>query len=155
MKRYLSIFIFLLISGAAVSCYDCGPQAEPYLTLSVNSPNFPLQRISAMGVKSDSAFEAFLLPDSYGQLPLSILQDSTTYLFYFSDRVDTLTLFYKRIFDTRRECGYYLDIVEPDGPRFHSTLANTEVNYSPYTGKIEGLFGSNAHGISVRVVRYQ
>jgi len=153
MKRFIPISLFLLLSCAAVSCYDCGPKAEPYIFLSVSSASSPLQRIRAVGARSDSAFDAFILPNSYRQLPLSLLQDSTTYLFYFSDRVDTLTLFYKRIFDTRGECGYYLDIVAPDGPRFHSTFLKTEVYYSPYTGKNKGLAGSGAYGISVRLER--
>ncbi len=159
MKKIIHTFFFLGGMVGLAGCYDCGPRAEPTISLSVSrseTPTSSLQSVSAIGVKSDSLFRQFSIKGSSGsgQLPLSLLQDSTTYLFYFADRVDTLTLFYKRIFDTCSECGYYLDIAEPDGPHFHSTFSNTTATYYPYTGKVEGLNGSGAYGILVDATSY-
>ncbi len=139
-----------------VSCYDCGPRAEPTLSMSVSfGPSDSLLRISALGIESDSAFQRFIdigTQRGGGLVPLSLQQDSTTYLFYFENKVDTLTLFYRRVFETRRSCGYYLDILEPKGPRYRSTFTTTNVNYSPYTGEFKGLH-STAYGISVSLTK--
>lgn len=155
MKNISFVFLLLAVGGMAAGCYDCGPQAEPTISLSVSFPTTDsLLRVSAMGAKSDSAFQQFFITNhsGAGQAPLSLLQDSTTYLFYFTDRVDTLTLFYERIFAARQECGYYVDIVEPKGPRYHSTFRNVSATYSPYTGERKGIH-SFAFGISVIISR--
>jgi hypothetical protein len=157
MRKYRTGFLFLIVACFATSCYDCGPQAEPLITLSVRAENHTLQRVTALGAISDSVFNRFPFErnNGFGELPLSLLQDSTTYLFYFEDRVDTLTLFYKRIFDVRRECGYYVDIAPPTGRQYQyrSTFSATEVIYSPYVGEMKGLYPT-AFGISVSLTRY-
>jgi len=156
MKNIFFAFLFLVVGGMASGCYDCGPQAEPAISLSVYfPPTDTLLRVSALGVKADSAFREFRISgfNGGGQAPLSLLQDSTTYLFYFTDRVDTLTLFYERIFDSRRQCGYYVDIAEPKGRRYHSNFRDVQATYYPYIGEIKGLKHSTAYGISVSVFR--
>jgi hypothetical protein len=152
MKLLLLLFF---LAATLISCYDCGPKAEPTLNLSVEAATHTLQKVTALGAISDLAFQSFQTGKDrgFGEVPLSLLQDSTTYLFYFEDRVDTLTLFYRRIFDVRRECGYYMDIAPPAGRRFRSTFSQTEVSFSPYTGEVKGFY-TTAYGISLRVARF-
>lgn len=156
MEKFIFICLFLTVGCLVAGCYDCGPRAEPTISLGVNFPTTDsLLRVSALGIKSDSAFRDFSIRDfnGGGQVPLSLLQDSTTYLFYFTDRTDTLTLFYERIFDARQECGYYVDIAAPKGRRYRSTFRDVQTFYDSYLGEIKGIGHRTAFGISVRVSR--
>lgn len=150
MKRHLSVFLFLLISGAAVSCYDCGPKAEPTVDFNMSFDSlYGLKRVSAVGAKSDSAFRLnnpYSLRYHYGQYPISLLQDSTTFVFYAANRTDTLTLFYERIFDTDKKCGYFVDI---GGGRFKSTFKNVWVEFGSYRGDV--VIGKQNGGPGIRV----
>ncbi|GEM_PF-1289730 len=139
MKNYLSGSLLLVVACISLGCYDCGPQAEPTIQLNIDRSSLPtLYRISALGTQSDSAFLRALEPGLFGNtvgLPVSMLQDSTTYLLYSENQTDTLTLFYKRIFDIKKQCGYYIDLAEPDAsPRFRTTIANVSVEYNSYLG---------------------
>ncbi|TDB58221.1 hypothetical protein [Arundinibacter roseus] len=158
MKKLVRGFFYIFTAGIAVSCYDCGPQAEPTITLSLRQDTLQtIQRISALDAKSDSAFST-LDPGSYygtATLPVSLLQDSTTFLLYAENRVDTLTLFYKRIFDSKRECGYYVDLSAPEaGPPFKTTLNQpVQVEYSSYLGPRD-FKGPSPLGIRITIGRY-
>jgi hypothetical protein len=156
MTNFLRTCDFLLMAGLMASCYDCGPKAEPLVDFDINTGMFTLKKVGALGAVSDSLFQSFTIHKNigYGKLPLSLLHDSTTYLFYFEDRVDTLTLYYQRIFDTRKQCGYYVDIAPPVWEQYRSTFSSVRINYSPYVGEILG-FTPTAFGISVYVSRTQ
>ena len=158
MKKLLYGLFFIFTASIAVGCYDCGPRAEPTITLSLHLDTLQaIRRISALSAKSDSAFSNFELGRYYGtaRLPVSLLQDSTTFLLYADNRVDTLTLFYKRIFDTKRECSYYVDLTAPEaGPPFRTSLNQpVQVEYSSYLGE-RGFKILDPQGIRVTIGRY-
>ncbi|GAB3170244.1 hypothetical protein [Telluribacter humicola] len=136
MFKFLRALILLVLPWIMVSCYDCGPMGEPFVDISL-SPKNQLVRISALGAKTDSLFRLDTLSSFgyHGQLPISLLQDSTTFLFYFPNHVDTLTLYYQRVFDESKTCGYYNDIKAPvRGPSYRSTFPGVHVEYYPYQG---------------------
>lgn len=138
MRKYHTSFLFLLVACFAAGCYDCGPQAEPSITLNIARESLPnLREIGAMGTKSDTVVRKIVSGDLFNtvDLPVSMLQDSTIFLLFSENTTDTLTLFYKRIFDIKKQCGYYIDLAEPtSGPRFRSTLPNVAVEYNSYLG---------------------
>lgn len=140
MRKYRTGFLVLLVACSVAGCYDCGPQAEPTITLNIERESLPnLREIGAVGTKSDSLLRRIELTDFFNtvELPVSMLQDSTTFLLFSENTIDTLTLFYKRIFDVKKQCGYYIDLAEPtSGLRFRSTLPNVAVEYSSYLGPI-------------------
>jgi hypothetical protein len=150
MQRYFPISLFLLLSCAAVSCYDCGPKAEPTAEFNMSFDSlYGLKKISAVGAKSDSAFNQNSPYSSryhYGQYPISLLQDSTTFIFYAANRTDTLTLFYERVFDTDSKCGYYVDI---EGRSFKSTFKSVWVEFGSYRGDV--VIGKQHGGAGIRV----
>jgi hypothetical protein len=125
---------------------------EPLVDISL-SPRNQLVRVSALGARSDSIFNRDTpSPFSYyNKIPISLLQDSTTFLFYSKDKVDTLTLYYKRVFDTSKRCGYYNDIKAPErGPYYRSTFPMVEVEYYSYLGAQEPKH-YGPRGISIRI----
>jgi hypothetical protein len=140
VRKYRTGFLFLLVACFTAGCYDCGPQAEPTITLSIARESLPdLREIGAMGTKSDTVLRKIVLADFFNtvDLPVSMLQDSTTFLLFSDDTTDTLTLFYQRIFDIKKQCGYYIDLTKPtSGPHFRSTLPNVAVEYNSYLGPI-------------------
>ena len=140
MKSYPTGSLFLIVVCTIVGCYDCGPQAEPTITLNIAPGSLPnLREIGAMGTKSDSVLTRVEFGNYYNTfgLPVSMLQDSTTFLLFSDNKSDTLILFYKRIFDKIKQCGYYIDLAEPtSGPRFRTTLSTIIVEYNSYLGPI-------------------
>ncbi len=139
MIKLLRILILLTLPWITTSCYDCGPMGEPFVEISLPQKD-QLIRISALGAKSDSIFnrDTMSLYFSYSRFPISLLQDSTTFLFHFPDHVDTLTLYYQRVFDTSKKCGYYNDIKAPErGPYYRSTFPKVHVEYHSYLGSRE------------------
>ena len=136
MIKLLRILLLLVLPWIATSCYDCGPMGEPYVQISINGKS-AYQKVSALGARSDSAFTIYT-PQQYGffeRLPISLLQDSTTFLFYAENRVDTLTLYYQRIFDVSKGCGYYNDIKAPErGPYFRGSFSEASIEYRSYLG---------------------
>lgn len=155
MNTILRGFLFIFIVSTTTSCYDCGPRAEPSVTMYLyQDSSHIVERISALGARSDSVFNTLDLRSYFSsiELPVSMLQDSTTFLFYAENQTDTLTLFYKRIFDTKRECGYYIDLTTPEtGPLFKTTLNRVQVEYNSYLGKMEILKGPRPLGIVVTI----
>ena len=135
MITLLRTLLLLVLPWIATSCYDCGPMGEPLVNISL-SPRNQLVRVSALGAKSDSLFNRGLSEYGYhGLLPISLLQDSTTFLFYFPDRVDTLTLYYERVFDLDSQCGFYNDVKAPKrGPNYRTTFKEVNVEYHSYLG---------------------
>lgn len=66
--------------------------------------------------------------------PLNLNSDSTTYIFTRSNRIDTLTVYYKkRIYNASNTCGYVLDLEAPaSGKTYTTTFKRIEVEYRSY-----------------------
>ncbi len=138
MKKLLPLlFIILILYG----CSDCGPQQE--LTVKVrfdrNKDSLRLNQIYAIGALDQKVFkeqtEYFNKYQEFSLtgLPISLLADSTTYVFEFYNRTDTLTLFYQRDFYYKENCGFVVDTKQPTRPQeSKSTFSEVKVFYDSY-----------------------
>ncbi|GLU50688.1 hypothetical protein [Dyadobacter frigoris] len=157
MKIIMHIFFFtLLLSG----CIDCGPQKELTIRLSIDADTFLLKKVTAPGAIDLSIFDEQVknyTSHSYSQLkdftfPISLNADSTTYIFEFENRTDTLTLFYARDFSYKNGCGFVVDAKYPNSSfETKSTFKYVHVDYQSYIldEKIRPFGTSEGPGISI------
>lgn len=151
----------LLMSG----CIDCGPQKELTIQLSIQAfpDTFLLKKVTAPGAIDQSVFEEQTknyYPKSYYvgsfdfTFPISLNADSTTYIFEFENRTDTLSLFYTRYFSYKDGCGFVVDVKRP-GTLYETktTFKDVYVDYQSYIldGNVPLFGNNNGQGIIVRV----
>lgn len=143
-------------------CFDCGPQRELTASLYINKgqkPAIPLRRVYALGALDQQIFQKQVEDFNTGNpfpdftFPISLNADSTTYVFEFETRTDTLTLFYKRDFYYKDKCGFVTDTQSPGTWRNNkSTFSEVNVIYQSYLRRDITLMGSNGgEGISVNI----
>lgn len=135
MKHILPIILILSAIGVP-SCVDCGPQAELSARFRFNSKALKLDSVYALNAVSQDAITRQLVDPTLGSLdilPLSLLSDTTTYVFRFAERTDTLSIYYQRIFRYKGGCGFITDAREPATvPHYYSTFSKTEIHYDTY-----------------------
>jgi hypothetical protein len=136
----MKLFFVCVLCYLLCSCGEqCGITAEP-----VTAIQFPfkteatISKVSILGVLQDvpkegiqptqriNTFSAFF--------PLNLNSDSTTYIFTRPNRIDTLTVYYKkRIYNASNTCGYVLDLEAPtSGKTYSTTFKKIEVEYYSY-----------------------
>lgn len=154
------ILLFFLSAFLLSGCLDCGPQKELTIRLTMNADSFLLKRVTAPQAIDLSIFDEQLKnypSQSYAQsrdftFPISLNADSTTYIFEFESRTDTLTLFYTREFSYKDGCGFVVDAKRPNSLfETKSTFKYVYVNYESYIlDEKVSLFGPyEGDGISV------
>ena len=160
MKIILLLFLSALLLS---SCIDCGPQRELTIQLSIeaDADTFLLKKVTAPGAIDLSIFDkqvnSYDSQSYYARLrdfnfPISLNADSTTYIFEFENRTDTLTLFYTRDFSYKNGCGFVVDAERPASlTETKSTFKDVYVEYDSYIedGNVSWL-GSGGGGIYVR-----
>jgi len=158
MKKLLPL---LVITLALYGCTDCGPQQELTARISFQpaKDSLHLNQIYALGARDQQLFKnqteyfnqyhQFSLSD----FPISLLADSTSYVFEFDNRVDTLTLFYQRDFFYKEHCGFVVDMKKPARSEdARSTFSSVSVVYESYLAEkftFPAKIGGN--GISVNI----
>jgi hypothetical protein len=154
MKNPLPLLLLILI---LYGCLDCGPQKE--LTVGINfnrgKDTLHLKKIEAIGAQNQQIFKKQVADFNTSEqfpdlsLPISLNADSTTYIFEFDNRVDTLTLFYLRDFHYKNNCGFVTDTKRPLSlyPS-RSTFQEVDVSYDSYVQYKLTLGGG---GITVRI----
>lgn len=134
MKHLLPI-IFILSAISVQSCVDCGPQAELSVRIRFEGDSLKLDTVYALNAVSQEAIR--LQTDNFAHLPtslpISLISDTTTYVFRFTERIDTLSIYYQRIFRDKGGCGFITDAKEPATPsRYYSTFSKTDIHYETY-----------------------
>ncbi|SEJ44049.1 hypothetical protein SAMN05216327_110137 [Dyadobacter sp. SG02] len=156
MKHLLPII--LILSGIfAQSCIDCGPQAELSARIYFTGDSLKLDSVYALNAVSQEAIRLQtdnFTPQHYYSisLPISLVSDTTTYVFRFTERIDTLSIYYQRIFRYKGGCGFITDAKEPTTPsRYYSTFAETDIHYDTFvnTGLQPWINAEPAPGMSI------
>ncbi|WP_353723085.1 hypothetical protein [Dyadobacter sp. 676] len=158
MKQLLPIVLILSIIGAQ-SCIDCGPQAELSAMVYFQGDSLKLDSVYALNAVSQEAIDQQLKDLSSGlhypiTLPISLVSDTTTYVFRFAERTDTLSIYYQRIFRYKGGCGFITDAREPATARqYYSTFSKTNIYYDTYVtpGRQSWTNAGPGAGISIRV----
>jgi len=158
MKKLLPLlFIIVVLYG----CVDCGPQQE--LTVGINfhreKDSLHLNQVYALGALDQQIFNKQTEDFNNSRLfltlafPISLLTDSTTYVFEFENRTDTLTLFYQRDFYYKKDCGFVVDTKKPARSEdSKSTFSKVNVSYDSYLmEKVTFTGGTGGNGINVDV----
>lgn len=158
MKNLLPLLLLILI---LYGCIDCGPQKE--LTVSINfnqgKDSLHLNKVEAIGALDQQIFQKQVVDFNTANpfpdltLPISLNADSTTYIFEFDNRMDTLTLFYQRDFHYKNNCGFVTDTKRP-ASRYESksTFKEVYVYYESYIKyDITFLSSLGGGGISLRI----
>lgn len=155
MKQLLPVI--LLLSGIVVqSCVDCGPQAELSARIRF-SESYKLDSVYALNAISQETITRQLTDASPGQvdeLPISLLSDTTTYVLHSGGRIDTLSIYYQRIFRYKGGCGFVTDAREPaTGSHYSSTFSKTEIYYDTYVrpGQQPWFSSNPGAGISIYI----
>ena len=137
MKHFLPVI--LILSGICIhSCIDCGPQAELSASVHFEHDSLILDSVYALNAVSQEAIrqqtDNFTPRHYYSiSLPISLISDTTTYVFRFTERVDTLSVYYQRIFRDKGGCGFITDAkAPPTSSRYYSTFSKTEIHYDTY-----------------------
>ncbi|AYQ35858.1 hypothetical protein DTQ70_28450 [Runella sp. SP2] len=96
------------------------------------------------------------VPKGDVQFPLNLNADSTTYIFTQTNRIDTLTVYYKkRIYTASNTCGYVLDLEAPTSGKTHTTtFKQIEVEYRSYYTPLRGTksyYPEEESGIIVKI----
>lgn len=125
----MKFFFICALCYLLCSCGEqCGITAEPVVAI-----QFPfgiettISKVSVLGALQDVPKERF-------QFPLNLNADSTAYIFTQSNRIDTLTVYYKKsIYNASNTCGYVLDLEAPASGKIHrTTFKQIEVEYRSY-----------------------
>ena len=136
--KYLLPIILILSGICAQSCIDCGPQAELSAHIYFPGDSLKLDSVYALNAVSQEAIrqqtDNFTPQHFYSlSLPISLVSDTTTYVFRFTERVDTLSIYYQRIFRYKGGCGFITDAKEPNTPnRYYSTFGETDIHYDAF-----------------------
>jgi hypothetical protein len=152
-----SLLLILLLSPALYNCTYCGPQQEPAASLQMSGQVSRLRSLQAVGTLDPDYFKSqvgYEIRDvTYFTLPLSLHADSTTYIFDFQDRMDTLTIYYKREFYYKDNCGFVMDLAKPSsGSHQKSTFSRVNVSYFPYViSHRKVIFEHHITGIGIHV----
>ena len=158
MKKLLPLlFIILVLYG----CIDCGPQQELTVEVSFNriKDSLHLKHVYALGALDQQLFNRQTEDFNNSQyiptltFPISLLADSTTYVFEFENRTDTLTLFYQRDFYYKKNCGFVVDTKRPARLEdSKSTFSQVNVFYDSYLmERITLTGGIGGGGINVNI----
>jgi len=102
MKPSKNLLIYLLLLSSLFSCKNCEDQSEPEATLQFHNSAILYEK--AQGIGSDQIIYG---PFEYQSFPLSIISDTTSFIFHSEASVDTLAISYKRnfVFESN-ECGF-------------------------------------------------
>lgn len=156
MKQLLPI-ILILSAISVQSCVDCGPQAELSARIRFTGKSLKPDSVYALNAVSQDAITRQLAdatPRHVDALPISLLSDTTTYVFRFVERTDTLSIYYQRIFRYKGGCGFVTDAREPaTGSHYYSTFSKTEIHYDTYVrpGQQPWLSYNPGAGISIDI----
>ena len=125
------VLSFIVLAGLLIhlsACENCGPSAEPLLTISfvpqANATASPmvdtLYSLDSRQALPLRAYQKFPLRSA--TVPLNLNADSTRYVFESGGRRDTLTVFYVRDVGYRnRKCGYVIELIDPKGKQARTT----------------------------------
>jgi len=149
----------LILSGiCAQSCIDCGPQAELTARINFSGDSIRLDSIYAQDARDQRPMNAHLPKTKVSylelDLPISLHSDTTTYIFRFPNRIDTLSIHYRRTFSYKGGCGFINDATEPSqGSHYESTFRSVDIIYAPYvrTGKVSWTDPVPGGGILIRI----
>ncbi len=124
--------LLLLLWPVLNSCNECGPQKEPQISMKLSGDSLRIKNIYALGALNQTIFQEQASPPNAGfwnfEFPLSLHADSTTYIFEFETRTDTLTIFYRREFYHKDGCGFVVDALEPgNSKKSQSTFEKVSV----------------------------
>lgn len=139
------------------NCIDCGPQAELSASVYFNrdSPRpDSIYAFKALDQKVIDQAESNTSPYGPFQLPISLVSDTTTYIFRTGDHLDTLSIYYKRIFRYKGGCGFINDVTEPShGNHYKTTFRSVEISYDTYVrpGKQSWTNDEPGTGMSIRI----
>ncbi|MHA4737732.1 hypothetical protein [Dyadobacter sp. MSC1_007] len=156
MKQLFPIAL-LLVGMIQQGCIDCGPQAELTARVYFSQDSLQLDSVYALKAVNQNAIakqvKAYLGQQSELELPISMLADTTTYVFYFKDRIDTLSIYYERVFRYKGDCGFITDARKPSGRHCDATFSNVDVYYDTYarSGSLGFPFANPGTGISIQI----
>jgi len=151
----MKTFVFLIIIFPFLyGCHECGPQKEPDIKISMKGDSMTLNNIHAIGALNQEVFQNQIKRVGNNRsfnFPISLHADSSTYIFEFDTRTDTLTLFYERKFYHKEVCGFLFDITAPADSVFSkSTFSKVFVDYTTYVDTGKFLFIKSS-GINVGI----
>jgi hypothetical protein len=152
------LLLILLLSPLLHSCKDCGPQQELDARVSISGQPSRLNKAQAIGALSQDIFNNLadkeLRTTHTFDVPISLHTDSTTYIFEFENRTDTLTIYYKRKFYHKDGCGFVVDLVESAGDRtYQSTFSKVDVSFQPYVlSERKRFYKRYTTGIDINVI---
>jgi hypothetical protein len=156
--KHLVPIVIILAGIALQSCIDCGPQAELTATITFSNDSLQLDSVYALKALSQEAIagQAKSSSGNYGQLhlPISLVSDTTTYIFKSKNRTDTLSIHYDRIFRYKGGCGFITDASAPSqGSQYTTTFKDVEIIYATYVlpGQQSFLSTESATGIWIRI----
>lgn len=130
MKNFLwlAIMLFLLF----LSSCTCGSsyKNEPLMEMEFNSYKDSVQFPLFTNIVAENASKPLKLENASfknqplirAKLPIDMNADSTRYFFYSANRIDTLSIRYKRIFDYDKHCGYTLRLEQTNKETIRSTF---------------------------------
>ena len=153
MKLFL---ILILVTPILTGCLECGPQKELTLSLSLASDTVRLKKVYAIGAKNQDVFQKQVKPEltrsQSFDLPFSLHADETTYVFEFETRIDSLTVYYNRLFSHKQDCGFIVDVEAPaNGINYRSTFDKVGVEYQSYLNGRKGILMPGPGEIRVTV----
>lgn len=103
MKYILTI---LFLANLFQSCTKCGDNSEPHADIHFNNVDMEVDSIKALHSDDFILFEV-----KNRGFPLSMVSDTTTYLFFKDDKIDTISIQYKRNFTYQSdECGFIINL---------------------------------------------
>lgn len=135
--KHLLLIVFLSAVITLQSCVDCGPQAELTARINFSRDSIRLDSIHALDAFNQQTMNAQLLKTKVSylelNLPISLRSDTTTYIFRFANRMDTLSIYYRRTFRYKGGCGFINNATEPSGEKhYESTFRSVEIIYDTY-----------------------
>ena len=114
----------LLLAVVLWGCENCGPSAEPLLSLSLQSlTTIKIDTVYSPDTRQPLPAQPYsvtsLTTSRQLVLPINLNADSTRYVVRLSGQQDTITVFYKRDFSYRdRKCGYVVNLIDPKNKIF-------------------------------------
>lgn len=158
LRKMRNLLLSFLLISLLYGCIDCGPQEELVAGINIYGDSLKLINVHALGATDQHLFlplnQLNNNPSGYFDFPISLHADSTTYIFEFENRIDTLTLFYKRVFYYRKGCGFVVDAEIPDNYKsYNSTFKKVNVQYTSYIyeGRVTLFNGGGKGGINVGI----
>lgn len=148
-------FLCLLLLPALYACTHCGPQAEPDALVFMHGDSLQLDSVYAIGAVSNQVTKGITtgnVRSGQFKLPLSLHADSSSFVFKFRTRTDTLTIFYRREFYHKQACGFVVDLAKPNsGSETKSSFQSVRIAYYPYVYRAKNMFSGESSGIYINI----